>query len=155
MAMRHVFDNLILHLLLNGLRLIGFSQLCTHNWISFLLPNCLYYRNFNGECLKTIKSSGRKGYYFRYVSAIMAETKGDIIGDIIVDTILIIGKYPILIITGCHGMTKEEMQNLSIARSSWEDEKEAMIPLCGQRRCLCQISVIEHSEGGGDCTDDP
>ncbi len=46
----------------------------------------------------------------------MAETKGDII----VDTILIIGKYPILIITGCHGMTKEEMQNLSIARSSFE-----------------------------------
>lgn len=46
----------------------------------------------------------------------MAETNGDII----VDTTLIIGKYPIFIITGCHAMTNEEMQNLSIARFSFE-----------------------------------
>ncbi len=68
------------------------------------------------ESDKPIKPRSRKGYYFRFVSVIMAETKGDII----VDIISIIGKYPIFIITGCHTMTKEEMQNLSIARSSFE-----------------------------------
>lgn len=68
------------------------------------------------ESDKLIKPRSRKGYYFRYVSTVMAETERDII----VDTISIIGKYPILIITGCHTMTKEEMQNLSIARSSFE-----------------------------------
>ncbi len=41
-------------------------------------------------------------------------------GDIVVDTILIIGKYPTLIITGCHSMTKDEVQKLEKARFSFE-----------------------------------